>query len=282
MKSGKRRRLLPVLLLLALFGLGMGRPEAAPYDPGMTEYTGWVTANGAYYYLQDGSPLTGLRLVEGKYCYFDARGIRSGAVGVDVSTYSEEIDWALAKAQGIDFAIIRVGGRGWTSGSIYGDARAERYLRESRKAGLLRGVYFYSTAVNEHEAVEEAEYVLRVLGGRALELPVFYDTEFSGEYPEGRADGLSAWERTQNALAFCRTIESAGLRAGVYSGRWFFRSRLNTEALRGYPLWLAAYTEDATPPDFEENYRLWQFTDRGSVSGIRCGTDMDVLFFPER
>ncbi len=279
MKTLRKRKLLLLLLLLpALLGLGMAKPTALPYDPGMTDYTGWVTANGDYYYLQNGNPLTGLQLVEGKYCFFDARGIKARAVGVDVSTYNESIDWQLAKAQGIDFAIIRVGGRGWTSGGIYDDVRAETYLRESQKAGVMRGVYFYSTAISEAEAVEEAEYVLGVLDGRALELPVFYDTERSGEYPDGRADGLTPWERTQNALAFCRTIENAGYRAGVYSGRWFFQSRLNAEALKGYALWVAAYTEDGMPPDFEENYGLWQFTDRGSVSGIRCGTDMNVMF----
>ena len=279
MKSaGKRKIRLLSLLFLALFGLGMANPPALPYDPGMTDYTGWVTANGDTYYLRDGSPLTGLRLVEGQYCFFDAHGIKARAVGVDVSTYSEGIDWALAKAQGIDFAVIRVGGRGWTSGSVYGDVRAQTYLRDSQKAGIKRGVYFYSTAVNEHEAVEEAEAVLRVLGGRALELPVYCDLEFSGEYPEGRADRLNAGERTQIALAFCRKIESAGYRAGVYSGQYYFQHHLIGSALRRYQLWLAAYTADGMPPDFAGRCGLWQFTDRGSVSGMRCGTDMNVMF----
>lgn len=253
-------------------------PAIPQYDPAMGDYTGWVTANGDLYYLRNGIALTGLQRVEGKYCYFDARGVKAAAMGVDVSTYNENIDWARAKAQGIDFAIIRVGGRGWTSGGIYDDLRCEAYLRGADKAGLRLGVYFYSTAISEAEAVAEADYVLRVLKGRALELPVFYDVEMSGEFPKGRADTLSAAERTGIAAAFCKRIESAGYEAGVYSGRYFLMASIDSRALSRYTLWLAAYTKDGMAPDFALDYRLWQFTDRGNVDGILCGTDMNVMF----
>ena len=248
------------------------------YDPAMGDYTGWVTANGELYYLRNGGAVTGLQRIEGKYCYFDTRGVKAAAVGVDVSTYNENIDWARARAQGIDFAIIRAGGRGWTSGGIYDDLRCEAYLRGADKAGLRLGVYFYSTAISEAEAVAEADYVLRLLKGRALELPVFYDVEMSGEFPKGRADTLSVAERTRIATAFCKRVESAGYEAGVYSGRYFLMTSIDSRALSRYTLWLAAYTKDGMAPDFALDYRLWQFTDRGNVDGIRCGTDMDVMF----
>ena len=251
-----------------------------PYDPALGDYTGWVTANGDLFYLRNGVAVTGLQRIDGRYCYFDARGVKAAAVGVDVSTYNENIDWERAKAQGIDFAIIRVGGRGWTSGGIYADLRCEAYLRGADKAGLQLGVYFYSTAINEAEAVAEADYVLRVLKGRQLALPVFYDVEMSGEFPKGRADQLSSAERTKIALAFCQRIESAGYEAGVYSGRYFFMRSIDRKAMSRYTLWLAAYTKDGMPPDFALDYRLWQFTDRGNVDGILCGTDMNVMFSP--
>ena len=254
-------------------------PSVIPvYDPYMTGDEGWVTANGKLYYLQGGGPVTGLRLIDGKYCFFDEHGIKAEAVGVDVSTYNEEIDWESVRAQGIEFAIIRVGGRGWTSGNIYGDLRCEAYLHGAQRAGLRIGVYFYSTAVNEAEAAAEAEEVLRVLNGRPLALPVYCDTERSGEFPDGRADGLSAAERTRVVQSFCRRIENAGYRAGVYSGRYFFMSSLDLEALSRYELWMASYTSDGMPPFFGRSYRIWQFTDRGNVDGIRCGADMNVMF----
>ena len=254
-------------------------PPAIPqYDPGSSMHNGWVRANGELYYLRDGYAVTGLQLIDGKYCYFDENGVKSAAVGVDVSTYNEDIDWARVKAQGIDFAIIRVGGRGWTSGSIYGDLRCEAYLRGARKAGLRIGVYFYSTAIHEAEAVQEADAALRVLRGRRLELPVFYDVEFSGEFPGGRADKLSAGQRTKNALAFCRRIESAGYRAGIYSGRYFYMDSINRQALAPYCLWMANYTRDGLPPNGAQEYQLWQFSDRKNVDGIHCGVDMNVLF----
>ena len=253
-------------------------PAVAQYDPTAGLSEGWVRANGELYYLQEGYAVTGLQLIDGKYCYFDENGVKTAAVGVDVSTYNEEIDWERVKAQGVDFAIIRVGGRGWTSGSIYGDLRCEAYLRGARKAGLRIGAYFYSTAICEAEAVREADAALAVLRGRKLDLPIFYDVEFSGEYPEGRADRLSADQRTKNARAFCRRVESAGYRAGVYSGRYFYMASIDRSPLASFCLWMANYTRDGMPPADARDYQLWQFSDRKIVDGIRCGVDMNVLF----
>ena len=248
------------------------------YDPSMRGDEGWVQANGALYYLEGGGPVTGLRLIGGKYYFFDERGVKAATVGIDVSTYNEEIDWERVRQQGIGFAIIRLGGRGWTSGKIYPDLRCGAYLRGAKKVGLRVGAYFYSTARNEAEAASEADAVLKVLGGLPLELPVFIDLELSGEYPKGRADSLSAAERSAVGEAFCSRIESAGYRAGVYSGQYYFHSSLDPKALSRYALWIASYTNDGFPPRFRVPYGLWQFTDRGSVDGVRSRVDMNVLF----
>ena len=257
--------------------------EIPLYDPSMGDYEGWVRANGELYYLRNGGALVGLQLIEGKYYYFDAHGVKAEAVGVDVSTYSENVDWDRVREQGIGFAVIRVGGRGWTSGSIYGDLRCEGYLRGARKAGLKLGVYFYSTAISEAEAVQEADAVLRVLDGRRLDLPVYVDVERSGEYPRGRADRLNAAERSRAAAVFCERIRSAGYEAGVYSGRYYYMTSLLPAALSRYSVWLAHYTADGLPPPYERIYDIWQYTESGNVDGICCGTDMNVLFsWPKR
>ena len=266
-------------------GLAVVIPEETPapgaiphYDPSMRGDEGWVTADGKLFYLEGGGAVTGLRLIDGKYCYFDRNGVKAARLGVDVSTYNEAIDWERVRGQGISFAILRTGGRGWTSGSIYGDVRFERYFRDAGAAGMQLGVYFYSTALNEKEAADEAHAVLAALRGRSLALPVYYDVEISGEFPKGRADGLLPGARTRNALAFCRVIESAGYRAGVYAGQYFYLDSINYQPLSRYGIWMASYTNDGLPPRSARPYQIWQFTDRGNVDGISGGVDLNVMF----
>ena len=219
----------------------------------------WEHAGGKdYYRLEDGSFAVGLRLIEGKLYYFDQDGVKAKSLGIDVSYYNSEINWELVRERGVDFVIIRVGGRGWTYGNIYDDCRTQEYLRRAREAGLKIGVYFYSTAINPREAVEEAGMTLRALGGIPLDLPIFIDMEFSGEFPLGRADRLSPSERVEIATAFCETVR-------------------NTFAISHYTIWLASYTADNLLPDFSKPYDIWQFTDRGKVDGIRGYVDLDVV-----
>lgn len=106
-----------------------------------------------YYYDSQGQKVTGLKKIDGRIYYFDQNGVRAQSVGIDVSFYNKDINWQAVKAQGIDFAIIRLGGRTWRTGELYDDSMTQEYLREARAAGLRIGAYFYSTAVNNVEAV---------------------------------------------------------------------------------------------------------------------------------
>ena len=242
---------------------------------------GWQRSEGDIYYVnQDGHCLTGLQLVDGKWYYFAPDGTKARALGVDVSYYNEDVDWNAVRSQGIDFAIIRVGGRGWTYGVIYSDTRCRQYLHNAREAGLQVGVYFYSTAGSEREAAEEARAVLGVLDGQTLDLPVFIDVEESGEYPNGRADRLGREERTRIILAFCRVVEAGGYEAGIYSGQYFFNTQLYCRGLGDRMIWVANYSasERGQVPGFGGGYTIWQFTDRGKVKGITGYTDLDVIF----
>ncbi len=240
---------------------------------------GWQTIDGQQYYFdRNGSRVTGLKDIDGKLYYFNDYGVKASSVGVDVSFYNETIDWYKVKEHGVDFAIIRVGGRMWRDGSLYDDVCFEQNIRGAKNAGLQVGVYFYSTAIDELEAVQEASMVLDRLGGTSLDFPVFFDTEFSGIYPEARSDNLTKSERTAIIRAFCDTIQSGGYRPGVYSGQSFFKNQLDYSALSGYPIWLASYTSNNRLPDFSNHYDIWQFTDRGSVKGIPTAVDMNVIF----
>ena len=242
---------------------------------------GWQREGDKIYYVnQDGRCLTGLHLVDGRWYYFAPDGTKASALGVDVSYYNEDVNWSAVRAQGIDFAIVRVGGRGWTYGVIYHDLRCRQYLHNARAAGLRVGVYFYSTAGSEREAAEEARTVLRVLDGQPLDLPVFIDVEESGEYPAGRVDRLSREARTKVIEAFCREIETGGYEAGIYSGQYFFNTQLYVKSLGERMIWIANYSaiERGQVPGFGAGYEIWQFTDRGKVKGITGYTDMNVIF----
>ncbi len=242
---------------------------------------GWQRDGDKIIYVnQDGRCLTGLQRVDGRWHYFAPDGTKARALGVDVSYYNEDVDWRAVHGQGIDFAIVRVGGRGWTYGLIYGDLRCKQYLHNAREAGLQVGVYFYSTAGSEREAAAEARAVLDVLDGQALDLPVFIDVEESGEYPNGRADRLSREERTRNVLAFCQVIEAAGYETGIYSGQYYYNTNLYRESFGDRMIWLANYSasERGRVPGFGGRYDIWQFTDRGKVKGINGYTDMNVMF----
>lgn len=238
---------------------------------------GWQQIAGStYYYDQNGTPVTGMQTINGKLYFFDQYGVKAEALGIDVSFYNKFITWPAVAAQGIDFAILRAGGRGWETGLIYDDRWFQRNLKEARAAGIELGVYFFSTATNPAEAEEEARYVLGCLGGTKLELPIFIDVEYSGDYPHGRADRLSRSQRELIINAFCRTVMDQGYEAGVYSGQNYFKSNLDMRSLTKYTLWLASYTKNTRLPNYPGHYDLWQFTDSGRVDGITGIVDMNA------
>lgn len=254
--------------------------KATPITQTNTAKLGWVTENGqTFYYEDEGVKAVGLKNIDGTLYYFNQHGVKARSVGIDVSSYNERINWQQVKAQGVDFAIIRVGGRGWSSGDIYDDSSFKRFLNGAKGAGIKVGVYFYSTAISNYEAVAEASVVLDRLGGVYLDYPVFIDVEYSNEYPYGRSDNLSADQRANIVHAFCETIESGGYSAGVYSGQNFFNlGSLYPSSVSGYTIWLASYTSNNKLPNFSSRYDIWQFTDRGIVNGIDGIVDMNVIF----
>ena len=248
---------------------------------------GWVEENGrSYYYDSNGNPVSGLKNIDGRLYFFDSTGAKASALGIDVSYFNSAIDWNAVKAAGIDFAIIRVAGRTWEKGILFEDGDSYRqgknggfYLQGAKAAGLEVGVYVYSTAINTNEAVEEASLALEIVkkSGVDLDMPIYYDCEFSGAYPRGRADRLSFIQRAEIAKAFCETVESAGYRAGVYSNEDFFNRALRLEDVADYDIWYAVYTRGFTLPNYR-GFDIWQFTESVRVNGMPDYTDMNVIF----
>lgn len=252
---------------------------AVPITETVTRLMGWQEIDGnSYYYNGYGEAVTGLKNIDGKLYYFNQHGVKARSLGIDVSFYNEGINWSAVKAQGIDFAIIRVGGRGWETGLLYDDVCFQQNINGARAAGLKVGVYFYSTAIDAVEAVQEASLVLKRLNGTALDYPIFIDVEQSGDYPYGRSDGLSKTARSEIVNAFCMTVINSGYRAGVYSGQNFFQNHIDHSSLTQYYIWLASYTSNNRLPAFSGHYDMWQFTDGGVVNGIRGCVDMNAIF----
>ena len=240
----------------------------------------WVTGEDgvrSYRYV-DGSFAQGLTYLDNRIYYFDENGRCASSVGVDVSFYNGNVDWQAVRNAGFDFAVVRIGGRGWGSGgTLYDDSFFFSYLNNAQAAGLKTGVYFYSAAANTEEAKAEAQRALAELKGFPLELPVFFDTELSGNYPGGRADELSMAQRVEITKAFCEAIEAGGYQAGIYTSESFLTDELNYSAVSSYPIWMASYTEDNALPRFD-GYDIWQLTDTGRVPGISGTCDINVIF----
>ena len=213
----------------------------------------------------------------GRLRYYDEKGRAAVSLGLDVSYYNNQIDWYALKAQGFDFVIIRLGGRGWGSGTLYGDRQTQSFLRGARRAGLQVGAYFYSAAVNPAEAVEEAQAALYVLNGFRLDLPLFLDMELSSNALTGRADRLSPGARADIIEAFARTVQDAGYKAGLYTSEGYSRYNLDSAAVSYLPLWMASYTVENRLPQYITDYSIWQQTDSAYAGGIEGGFDLDII-----
>lgn len=195
--------------------------------------------------------------------------------GIDVSKWNGDIDWDKVRNAGVEFAIIRAGYRGSVTGSLVEDPYFAANIKGATASGIPVGIYFFTQAVNEVEAVEEASAVLQLVREYNLDYPIFIDTEGAGG--NGRADGLSVEDRTLVCEAFCRTIKNAGYSAGVYGSRNWYNNNLYTDRLdNDYYIWLAEYR---SVPLYQGYYQMWQYTSKGKVDGISGNVDMNISYY---
>ena len=288
----QRHRRTPVFLLLFAAVLVAGllaaviyslRPVKAP-DPEPDPYEGQVYindgANMVWYTPLEGVPISG---VEQDEFVRDSERIRyTGASyatrwGVDVSNYQGSIDWQALKAQGIEFAYLRLGLRGYgEQGTLYTDRSFARYYEGARAAGIDVGVYFFSQAVTVREAADEALFALELLNGRALDLPVYYDWE-PVSADDSRTAAYDGRYLTAGAAAFCNIIEQGGYTAGVYLNRQQGYYRYDLRSLAGRSLWVADY---ADYPDFYYAYDVWQYEHQARLDGVNEIIDLNLEFRP--
>ncbi len=199
-------------------------------------------------------------------------------LGVDVSEFQGEVDWNAVKAAGIDFAIVRLGYRGMTQGLLFMDEFFERNLQGAKDAGLDVGVYFFSQAVTEAEALDEAEFVLDALNGRELRYPVAFDWELpvGGQSEEElRAQDADGAEVARFGAAFCEKIQEGGYTPCVYTNKHCAYEFFDLDQWKDYDLWYAEYQN---APSLYYDFRMWQYTDSGTVPGIEGGVDLNICF----
>lgn len=194
-------------------------------------------------------------------------------LGIDVSKWNKEIDWEKVKGDGIEFAIIRCGYRGASSGALVLDPMYKRNIEGAIEAGIPVGVYFFTQALDEVEAVEEASMVISLIEDYDVDYPVFLDSESAGG--RGRADALEAEERTKIHKAFLETIASAGYETGIYASRNWLNDELDMTEVSEYRTWLAEY---ADIPVYDKYYHMWQYTSKGSVDGIETRVDLNLCY----
>ncbi len=195
--------------------------------------------------------------------------------GIDVSKYQGKIDWSQVKGDGIEYAFIRMGYRGYgESGKLVTDETFEQNVNGALKNDIAVGIYFLSQAVTEEEAIEEANYVIEAIEGYDVTYPVVIDIE-EITTDKARTDDLTKEQWTANCIAFCETIKSAGYTPMIYGNLVTYFMLLDMDKLAEYDKWVANYS---TPVYFPYEFKVWQYTDQGSVSGIASDVDLNVSF----
>lgn len=260
-ESGKKQPFRAILVLLTavlLMVLGTGAADAYGAESNVSRYTGQT--------YKHSSVFANAIIVD----------------GVDVSYVQKtNVNWRKAKADGVDFAIIRVGARGYgQAGKLIVDDYYRQNIQAAKDAGLMVGVYFFSQALDPLEAYAEAAYTLELIEGIELDLPVYMDYEFSGG-SAGRLTNaqLSRIRMTENAEKFCETIEAAGYEAGFYANRNFLNNTVDGNAIgRKWPVWMASYD---TFTEYTGDYHMWQYSSSGNIDGYSGRIDVNFMYLNE-
>ncbi len=216
-----------------------------------------------------------LKNEQGRFSYYEDGNLVS-QTAVDVSDLQGKIDWERVSEDGIDFAMIRLGRRGYTEGNIYLDNYYYENVSGVQSEGMPFGVYFFSQAITEDEAIEEANFVIKHLSGSGISYPVVFDHE-PVKSADGRANNLSKNELTHITKAFCQKIEDAGYTPMIY-GNAFDMERLNLNDLKGIDVWYAEY--ESSQPTGQFDFAMWQYSSTANVSGINTQADLSILFKP--
>lgn len=210
---------------------------------------------------------------EGYMEYYEGEQLKS-LKGIDVSKYQGKIDWDKVAAAGVDYAMIRIGIRGYESGALVLDDTCEDNIKGALQAGIPVGVYFFTQATTTEEALEEAHLVLETIAPYKITYPVAIDVEDVGK-GTARTNGLTKEERTLYVKDFLDTVQSAGYTPMIYGNLKSFCGMLDMEQLNDYDKWFAYYD---TYIYFPYEISMWQYTEAGAIDGITGQVDFNIMF----
>ena len=202
----------------------------------------------------------------------------TSTAGIDISAHNQEVDFKKLKANGFSFVFIRLGYRGYTEGGLFLDEKFNDYYREAKDSGLDIGIYFFSQAINENEALEEAKFVLKNLRNKELDLPIVYDYE-EIDYSNSRMAHLGRKERSLNALSFLNYIKDSGHEVLLYTNQDWINNYYDLELLGQFPIWFAQYDK---LPSFPYHYEYLQYSESGEIDGVKGKADLNICSIPNK
>ncbi|MBQ0097533.1 MAG: glycoside hydrolase family 25 protein [Oscillospiraceae bacterium] len=213
------------------------------------------------------------KIDENGYKAYYIDGKKASCTGIDLSEYQGDIDFEAVKNSGVDYVMLRLGGRYYSDeGMLFVDMQFDTYYEEAKKAGLDVGVYFFSQATDVSEAEDEARFIVRKLNGKKLDYPIAFDWE-TIEGDNARTDYVTETELTDMAIAFCDTINEAGYRSMIYSNTTLMYFTYQLERLQDYDFWIADYEEY---PSMHYLFTMWQYDTNGQVDGIDGAVDLNI------
>lgn len=212
-------------------------------------------------------------IAETEWEYYEDGELKS-IKGIDVSHYNKVTDWKAVKASGVEYAILRCGYRGYSKGALIEDKEFINYAKAASNAGLKLGCYFVTQAINEEEAIEEADFVLDLMkqAGVYFSYPICLDLEDAASL-EARTANLSKEERTDIIIAFCERIKEAGKTPMLYAAIRWYMDEMDITRLTEYDKWFAQYFNR---PFFPYEFQIWQYTSSGKVDGIDGNVDLSI------
>jgi len=243
-----------------------GKHTLVTYQDGSTE---WVEINDK---LAANSYDTAKFVYQNPQMKYYVNGKQASWFGVDISSKQGIVDFEKLKKAGVDFVMIKVGGRGYSSGNIVLDSSYKDYMNGAKNAGLGIGVYFYSQAVDKDEVCEEAETLLELIKDYPVKYPVVFDME-SVEGDMARTDALDVSTRTELARIFLKTIKAEGYTPMLYGDKEWLVTKLDLEKLQDYDVWIS---QEADTPDYPYEYTMWQYNKSGTVSGISGTAGLNI------
>ena len=239
-----------------------------------------VASSGGYHFLEidDSIPQNDYNVENiiadentGRYSYTDdVHG--TAKFGIDVSSFQGDIDWQAVKAEGVEFAFVRVAYRGYGSGKLVEDDKCRQNMAGAHAAGIPVGAYVFSQAVNETEILEEAQAAIGVANELGVDLPIVLDIEKVND-SAARGNQLSVEDRTALVRTFCDTVSAAGYTPMIYHNTEMGAMMLDLTQLTGYDKWFAGYNKEFYWP---YEFKIWQYTEKGSLNGIKGDVDLDL------